>query len=29
VLIDVVFDNVPGRILHGKIIGIPKGIGQR
>jgi multidrug resistance efflux pump len=26
--VDIVFDNVPGRIYHAKIIGIPKGIGQ-
>jgi multidrug resistance efflux pump len=26
--VDVVFDNVPGRIYHAKIIAIPKGIGQ-
>jgi multidrug resistance efflux pump len=26
--VDIVFDNVPGRIFHGKIIGIPRGIGQ-
>ncbi|XSC44769.1 HlyD family secretion protein [Bradyrhizobium sp. RDT10] len=28
VAVDIVFDNVPGRIYHAKIIGIPKGIGQ-
>src|SRR5256885_8498763 len=27
-VVDIVFDNVPGRIYHAKIIGIPKGIGQ-
>jgi multidrug resistance efflux pump len=26
--VEIVFDNVPGRIYHAKIIGIPKGIGQ-
>lgn len=26
--VDIVFDNVPGRIHHAKVIGIPKGIGQ-
>jgi multidrug resistance efflux pump len=26
--VDIVFDNVPGRIYHAKIIVIPKGIGQ-
>jgi hypothetical protein len=26
--VDIVFDNVPGRIYHAKIIAIPKGIGQ-
>jgi multidrug resistance efflux pump len=26
--VDIVFDNVPGRIDHARIIGIPKGIGQ-
>ncbi|WP_108522644.1 HlyD family secretion protein [Bradyrhizobium algeriense] len=26
--VDIVFDNVPGRIYRAKIIGIPKGIGQ-
>jgi len=26
--VDIVFDNVPGRIYHARIIGIPKGIGQ-
>ncbi|XIA63985.1 hypothetical protein ACFIOY_34245 [Bradyrhizobium sp. TZ2] len=26
--VDIVFDNVPGRIYHAKIIEIPKGIGQ-
>lgn len=26
--VDLVFDNVPGRIYHARIIGIPKGIGQ-
>jgi multidrug resistance efflux pump len=26
--VDVVFDNVPGRIYHAKITAIPKGIGQ-
>ena len=25
--VDIVFDNVPGRIYHGQIIGISKGIG--
>ncbi|UPK25781.1 HlyD family secretion protein [Bradyrhizobium sp. 195] len=27
-VVDIVFDNVPGRIYHAKIIGIPRGIGQ-
>jgi multidrug resistance efflux pump len=27
-VVDIVFDNVPGRIYHAKIIGIPKGVGQ-
>ena len=27
-LVDIVFDNVPGRIYHAKITAIPKGIGQ-
>jgi multidrug resistance efflux pump len=26
--VDIVFDNIPGRIYHARIIGIPKGIGQ-
>jgi multidrug resistance efflux pump len=26
--VDIVFDNVPGRIFHGRIIAIPRGIGQ-
>ena len=26
--VDIVFDNVPGRIYHAKIVEIPKGIGQ-
>jgi multidrug resistance efflux pump len=26
--VDIVFDNVPGRIYHAKITAIPKGIGQ-
>ena len=26
--VDIVFDNVPGRIYHAKIVAIPKGIGQ-
>lgn len=26
--VDIVFDNVPGRIYHARIIAIPKGIGQ-
>jgi multidrug resistance efflux pump len=26
--VDIVFDNVPGRIYHAKVIAIPKGIGQ-
>ncbi|WP_247818670.1 biotin/lipoyl-binding protein [Bradyrhizobium sp. 40] len=26
--VDLVFDNVPGRIYHARIIGIPRGIGQ-
>ena len=26
--VDLVFDNIPGRILHAKITAIPKGIGQ-
>src|SRR5438552_13146825 len=26
--VDIVFDNVPGRIYHAKIIAIPRGIGQ-
>ena len=26
--VDIVFDNVPGRIFHAKIVEIPKGIGQ-
>jgi multidrug resistance efflux pump len=26
--VDIVFDNIPGRIYHAKIITIPKGIGQ-
>nr|WP_249139741.1 biotin/lipoyl-binding protein [Bradyrhizobium japonicum] len=26
--VDIVFDNVPGRIYHAKIMAIPKGIGQ-
>ncbi len=26
--VEIVFDNVPGRIFHAKIIAIPKGIGQ-
>jgi multidrug resistance efflux pump len=26
--VDIVFDNVPGRIYHAKIIAIPKGVGQ-
>jgi multidrug efflux pump subunit AcrA (membrane-fusion protein) len=26
--IDIVFDNMPGRIYHAKVIAIPKGIGQ-
>ena len=26
--VDIVFDNAPGRIYHGKVIEIPKGIGQ-
>jgi multidrug resistance efflux pump len=26
--VDIVFDNVPGRIYHAKITVIPKGIGQ-
>ncbi|WP_249129834.1 fusaric acid resistance protein FusE [Bradyrhizobium sp. AUGA SZCCT0283] len=27
-LVDIVFDNAPGRIYHARITGIPKGIGQ-
>ena len=27
-LVDIVFDNAPGRVYHARIIGIPKGIGQ-
>jgi multidrug resistance efflux pump len=26
--VEIVFDNVPGRIFHAKVIAIPKGIGQ-
>ena len=26
--VDLVFDNVPGRIYHARVIEIPKGIGQ-
>jgi multidrug resistance efflux pump len=26
--VDIVFDNVPGRIYHARIVAIPKGIGQ-
>lgn len=26
--VDIVFDNVPGRIYHAKVIAIPRGIGQ-
>ncbi len=26
--VDIVFDNAPGRIYHGKITAIPKGVGQ-
>jgi multidrug resistance efflux pump len=26
--VDIVFDNVPGRIYHAKILAIPKGVGQ-
>ena len=26
--VDIVFDNVPGRIYHAKIIAIPRGVGQ-
>lgn len=26
--VDIVFDNIPGRIYHGKIAAIPRGIGQ-
>ena len=26
--VDIVFDNIPGRIYHAKITAIPKGIGQ-
>jgi multidrug resistance efflux pump len=26
--VDIVFDNVPGRIYHAKILEIPKGVGQ-
>ncbi len=26
--IDIVFDNIPGRIYHARVIAIPKGIGQ-
>ena len=26
--IDIVFDNIPGRIFHSRVIAIPKGIGQ-
>jgi multidrug resistance efflux pump len=26
--VDIVFDNVPGRIYHARIIAIPKGMGQ-
>jgi multidrug resistance efflux pump len=26
--VDIVFDNIPGRIYHARIIAIPKGIGQ-
>jgi multidrug resistance efflux pump len=26
--VEIVFDNIPGRIYHAKIIAIPKGIGQ-
>ena len=27
-LVDIVFDNAPGRIYHARITAIPKGIGQ-
>jgi len=27
-LVDIVFDNAPGRIYHARIVAIPKGIGQ-
>jgi multidrug resistance efflux pump len=27
-LVDIVFDNIPGRIYHARVIAIPKGIGQ-
>jgi hypothetical protein len=26
--VDIVFDNIPGRIYHARVIAIPKGIGQ-
>ncbi|MCC8975885.1 HlyD family secretion protein [Bradyrhizobium brasilense] len=26
--VDIVFDNIPGRIYHARVIGIPKGVGQ-
>jgi multidrug resistance efflux pump len=26
--VSIVFDNIPGRVFHAKIVGIPKGIGQ-
>jgi hypothetical protein len=26
--VDIVFDNIPGRIYHARVIGVPKGVGQ-